>query len=116
MKKVFEIVWQDNFSRRGFGIAVFFWLSTLFLLVGFGLRLPPQVPLFYSHPWGEEQLASPVFLFLLPGGIFLILMSNLVATLFFSEEKLLLRILALASGLCSFLAFYGLIRILILSV
>ncbi|MEK7165766.1 MAG: hypothetical protein AAB874_03095 [Patescibacteria group bacterium] len=28
-------------------------------------RLPPLVPLFYSLPWGEEQLAPPYFLTLL---------------------------------------------------
>ena len=27
-----------------------------------GRDLPPQVPLFYSRPWGEEQLANPQWL------------------------------------------------------
>lgn len=36
------------------------------LLGIFFAKLPPQVPLWYSRPWGEEQLASPVFLVLVP--------------------------------------------------
>jgi hypothetical protein len=27
-------------------------------------EMPPQIPLFYSMPWGEEQLAAPIWLFL----------------------------------------------------
>ncbi len=30
--------------------------------------LPPLVPLWYSRPWGGDQLTSPLFLFLLPLG------------------------------------------------
>ncbi len=30
-------------------------------------QLPPQVPLYYSRPWGEAQLATPYSLFILPG-------------------------------------------------
>jgi len=35
-------------------------------------RLPPQIPLYYSQPWGENQLADSWMIFLLP--IFLNLM------------------------------------------
>ncbi len=31
-------------------------------------QLPPLVPLWYSKPWGDEQLAQPIWLLLLPGG------------------------------------------------
>lgn len=36
------------------------------LLVVFGKRLPPEVPLLYSRPWGQEQLVNSVWLWLLP--------------------------------------------------
>lgn len=29
-------------------------------------RLPPQIPLYYSQPWGESQLADSWMIFLLP--------------------------------------------------
>ncbi len=29
-------------------------------------KLPPQIPLFYSRPWGEDQLVDYWFIFILP--------------------------------------------------
>lgn len=37
----------------------------LIFFVEFG-HLPPQIPLFYSKPWGEDQLAEVWMIFLLP--------------------------------------------------
>jgi len=34
--------------------------------------LPNVVPLFYSRPWGEEQLAAKDWLFLIPGSSFVV--------------------------------------------
>lgn len=36
--------------------------AILGIYIGLFLRnkLPPQIPLFYSKPWGEEQLAKPI--------------------------------------------------------
>lgn len=36
------------------------------LWVVFGRQMPPQIPLWYSQPWGESQLARPVDLLILP--------------------------------------------------
>lgn len=41
------------------------------LLVMYGPSFPPQVPLWYSRPWGEDQLAPPTALWLVPGLIVL---------------------------------------------
>jgi len=43
-----------------------FLLAQLGLILFFWRKLPPEVPLFYSRPWGKEQLASPWLLFVLP--------------------------------------------------
>ncbi len=40
-------------------------------------HLPPQVPLFYSRPWGEEQLVAPIFLVILPLLSFFIFLLNI---------------------------------------
>lgn len=29
-------------------------------------RLPPEVPLLYNNPWGQEQLVAPIWLWILP--------------------------------------------------
>lgn len=59
------------FLRR---IEVLAWAVTIFVFVasvGMGLifykDLPPEVPLFYSLPWGEGQLVPPYTLAMLPG-------------------------------------------------
>jgi len=39
------------------------------LLAVFWVKLPPLVPLWYSRPWGEEQLANPAFLWVIPAAI-----------------------------------------------
>lgn len=40
-------------------------LMILIFFIEFG-HLPPQIPLFYSKPWGEDQLAEVWMIFLLP--------------------------------------------------
>lgn len=48
------------------------WLNLLIIFSGLTIlfikkeSLPRLVPLFYSRPWGEEQLAPNKYLFLLP--------------------------------------------------
>jgi len=53
------------YIRYGISTSLFFILASLFLIAAFWAKLPPQVPLFYSHPWGESQLVSPIGLILL---------------------------------------------------
>lgn len=38
--------------------------------------LPEKIPLFYSRPWGEEQLASKPLFFLIPGIVFTFTLIN----------------------------------------
>lgn len=111
MRKVIQLALQDEMSRRGLGFALFFLFINLALLGLFWFRLPPQVPLFYSHPWGEEQLANPYFLFIFPASILLISVANLIVTSF-SEEQFLKRTLILTSSLYAFLSLFALARIL----
>lgn len=48
------------------------WVSATCLVVTCGLLLlyrtglPPEVPLWYSRPWGQDQLSSPYWLWLIP--------------------------------------------------
>jgi hypothetical protein len=51
-------------------------------------HLPPQIPLFYSRLWGEDQLADTWLIFLVP--IFLTLLifinNNLLKRFFYENE------------------------------
>jgi len=93
-------------------------LSSLFV-IGYLLftlgRLPPEVPLFYSRYWGEEQLAQKGLLALLPGLSFLALVLNfLLASRLFAREKLLAQILLWSAAVFSLLATVTLVKIILL--
>ena len=65
-----------------FVLIIVSWLALIF----FWRKLPPQVPVVYSRPWGEEQLLSKPFIILLPGLATLLTLINLkLAGLFFSS-------------------------------
>ena len=54
-----------------YNMFMIYWLvaGNLLMLITFFFRLstlPPQLPLFYSRPWGEEQLGDFWFIFLIP--------------------------------------------------
>jgi cellulose synthase/poly-beta-1,6-N-acetylglucosamine synthase-like glycosyltransferase len=75
--------------------------------------LPPQVPLFYSLPWGEPQLASASQLFFLPTfSIVFSLINNLLAATIFSKTTLLSKLLVVSSLVISILSLVTLFQII----
>lgn len=114
MQKLTSIILKDDFSRNLLIGTIILLSLTLFILGFFWTKFPPQVPLFYSLPWGEEQLTSPTFFFLLPGVALLTTLGTFVFSFLFSEEKFLIRALILSSTLITFLSFYNILRILLL--
>jgi len=93
---------------------VFFILQILTVLF-FWRHLPSQIPLFYSRPWGEEQLSTPGGLLILPGLTLVVFVINFIFSLFVSkEEKLLRSILFLTTtvfGLFSLITLVQVIRL-----
>lgn len=55
------ILWQWLIAAVAAASGIGIWIV-------FGKSLPSQVPVFHSLPWGEEQLAPPIMLFV-PLGI-----------------------------------------------
>lgn len=93
-KRGIRLVWEEKTLR------VIIYLNLLLIFINFlflGLffsSLPPQVPLFYSQPWGKEQLAAPFWLVILPvGGFFVFLLNNFLAIHFIRGQKILSWIL-----------------------
>ena len=114
MLKIRQAFWEDKISRFGFFIISFFWVITVFSIFFSWSKLPPQIPLFYSRPWGEDQLVNPYLLPILPGGIIIMVLFSLIAIRFFPEEKFLSRILIFTTALCSILNFLNLLKIFFL--
>lgn len=90
-------------------------LVSLVLLVWSWRGLPPTVPLWYSRPWGDERLASPWWLLLLPLGSFMWLVVNIIVATFIARDyPVFTRVLFLSSMLVSFMAFVTLAKIIFL--
>lgn len=90
-------------------------LLSLFFFI-FKLRsLPPQVPLWFSRPWGQDQLASPYWLLLLPLTSLFVYIINAVISLYVTSEYLVFtQLLFISSLIVNILSFVALIKILFL--
>lgn len=56
-------------------------------------NLPPQIPLFYSLPWGENQLAETWMIFIIPILMILfIFINNFLEKKFFLNNNLIKKI------------------------
>jgi len=65
-------------------------------------KLPTEVPLWYSKPWGNDRLANPLWLLLLPGASFFWYIVNGLLCLHVTKEHLVFsQILFLSSLLGS---------------
>jgi len=79
----------------------------------FWTKLSPQLPLFYSKPWGQDQLASKSWFLILPSICFLMVLFNLrLASLFLKKEALLAKILIWTTTILILLVSTTIIRVL----
>ncbi len=78
-------------------------------------NLPPMVPLWYSRPWGIDQLASPYWLFILPiGSLMLYSVNRAISTYVTAEYLIFTQVLYLTSLLITLLSLVTLVKILFL--
>lgn len=86
-------------------------LSVLSLIIKWQ-NLPPQVPLFYSKPWGNEQLAPKSFLWFLPVlAVVIWLLDLALIRTFLKNNEFLSRILAVFGVLAATLVSITLVKI-----
>lgn len=87
--------------------------SSLFLLF-LHKNLPPLVPLWYSKAWGEERLAPPYSLWLIPLlTIAFFFLNNLLAKILVANNPVVAKILVWSSTFISLVAFFSLYKILL---
>ncbi len=81
-KDIFSTLWQYNL------LAVF--IETVLILIK-RTSLPERIPLFYSRPWGEEQLADSNLIFAFPvfSLVILIFSSQISKILVKNKDKFL---------------------------
>lgn len=105
---------EEKYYRRSLGFSILFLaISAIFLLV-FWRQLPPQIPLFYSLPWGIEQLGSPLGLLLFPLSTLIAILLIFLTKKFLEKELVLLLIVSFAEVLYAFMACLSLIKIILL--
>lgn len=80
-------------------------------------HLPPLLPLWYSKPWGEERLASPYFLFIIPvSGLCVYLINIWVVKIIHLMHPIYARVLLLISAVVSCISMsivIGILRLVI---
>ncbi len=78
-------------------------------------NLPSQVPLWYAKPWGNDQLAHPFWLAILPATILMFYVLNLfVSAKFCAKHLIFTQLLFATSLLVALLSFIALAKILFL--
>lgn len=95
-------------------VFILFLLSAGILIWRFPV-LAPKVPLWFSRPWGEDQLASPYWLILLPVSGILWYGIDVVINIYVTAEYLIFtQMLFLSALIVNLLSFITLIKILFL--
>ncbi len=106
------LFWQEKVNGQLFRWNIFLILFQFALLFIKFNSLPPQIPLYYSQPWGETRLAPVSSIFLLPlFSILVAFLNNLLAIFFLKSQQLLSRLLIVFSLLFSFLITFTLFQI-----
>ena len=104
--------WQKPTNRRLFLFSIVLIIFQSIFITFYLDNLPPQLPLYYSLPWGQDQLVSPQYLYLLPLTSLLVLLLDVFFILFLAKLKLLSLVLLVSSFSFCFLSTYTLINII----
>ena len=94
-------------------ISLFLLAALILTIVSVWRFLPPEIPLFYSRPWGKDQLVNYPGIVIFPIICLIVFFANtVVAQLATKEETLVKKMLAVASLTFSFLILISLIQII----
>ena len=94
-------------------------LALVFAILGAGAtawlwrRLPPIVPLYFTEPWGEAELAPKIFLLLLPAATVIIVIINiLLGNVLGKTTRVIPRILSVAAAVVALMFLVGVVGII----
>ncbi len=110
---------RDDFFRDKFNfwvlIACFLFLLAQILLIAiFWHKLPPDIPIFWSKPWGQAILGKTFFILLIPALALVSFLINAVFVIGLKKDKFLSRVLTAGSLIVGFCTFYGVVKIITL--
>jgi len=82
--------WQTNLNSRLLRFTIVLFLGQVALIIWFYNQLPPEIPLYFSRPWGSSWLAPTSSIFILPLFALVTLLANYFLALFFHQKKIIL--------------------------
>ncbi|MFA5025130.1 MAG: hypothetical protein WC503_01290 [Candidatus Shapirobacteria bacterium] len=82
--------WQKTLNSRLLRLCVVLLIAQIVLIIWFYNQLPPEIPLYFSRPWGESWLAPSSMIFILPLLSLIVLLTNYFLAIFYHQRKLLL--------------------------
>jgi hypothetical protein len=111
-----KIIPQEQSIKKPFFVGIGALVVTALLMAVAWSQLPAQIPLFYSKPWGETQLAPNIFLALpLILSLFLLIVNSIGAQIL-SDYIFIKKILIFGAATTSLLAAITVIRIILLTI
>jgi hypothetical protein len=118
IKETAEIFIPDQMGRSSYLIALFISIVMLAAIGGIYTKLPQNVPLYFTLPWGELRLAGRLTLLLLPIiSIVVVIVNIILGRISMKLSPLLPRVLAVGSvviALMMFVSLFGIVQSLIL--
>lgn len=113
MKEVIKLILKDKFYIWSLIVIIILLLLQFLAIAFFYKYIPPQIPMFYSRPWGQEQLADKKFIFIFPLQLLLLLIVNyFLSAFFFLKEKLLSKFFIFGISLAAVLLSAAFFKIL----
>jgi len=104
---------KEKLTRSLAQISLFLLAAQILIIISIWRFLPPEIPLFYSRPWGKDQLVNSPGIIVLPIICLVVFFANMVvAQLATKEETLVKKMLAITSLIFSFLILISLIQII----
>lgn len=111
----FQGLWKDSVSGSALRITIVIFFSLVAFIAFFFWRLPPEIPLAYSRPWGMAQLVAPYFLFVL---LFIsagfVVINTFLASILFEAHQLLARIILWSTFLTALIINIAVMKIILL--
>jgi len=98
----FRSLHANTIIRYASIFTILFIISSIAVCIASWNKLPTEVPLWYSKPWGKDRLANPLWLFFLPGASFFWYMLNSFLSLHTTKNHQILFLSALLVSIFSF--------------
>lgn len=110
-------IWFNRPISAQIRITILLVLAQLGIIIFSYPKLPPEIPLFFSRPWGESQLVQPLLLIILPVfSLVILIVNSLIASMFLDKETFLSQILTFGGVLFALFNSIALIKIVLLMV